>query len=246
MVRRFLKGLILSLPVRESVPFVGPEWSCSSFHGASIFTSFILSTAYPVSENCVLYSHYLCQEGGWVAGLDGGASLCAVLWGQGKASATPKNLMQSDLNQAVYLPVFFPKVHSSPDKQHLYMLDIKQCLAIYQDRTEPVCAWSCLTVSYANLMKGQAVSVQTISRWIISCIRTAYEIASAMSPQQVRAHSTRAQATSIAFLNDISILDIFRETTWLSTDTCTDHYAITASSRADVDVGSGVLISLLW
>lgn len=64
------------------------------------------------------------------------------------------------------------------------MLDVRQCLAVYLDKTKLFCASPHLFVPYADHMKGQDVSSQMISKWITSCIKPAYEIALTTLPQQ--------------------------------------------------------------
>ncbi|KAH1178623.1 hypothetical protein KIL84_012325, partial [Mauremys mutica] len=72
---------------------------------------------------------------------------------------------------------FFPKPHSSVDEQHRHSLDVKLCLVFYLDRTKLPKNLASLHsfVSYEAQMSDQMVSDQTISRWITSCITSAYE-----------------------------------------------------------------------
>ncbi|XP_074923565.1 uncharacterized protein LOC142047019 [Chelonoidis abingdonii] len=54
-------------------------------------------------------------------------------------------------------------------------------------------------------MKGQVVSGQMLSIWIISCIRTAYGVAQTTPLQKPMAHLMKAQKASVEFLNNVWI-----------------------------------------
>uniref|UniRef100_A0A8C3FB52 NADH dehydrogenase [ubiquinone] iron-sulfur protein 6, mitochondrial n=1 Tax=Chrysemys picta bellii TaxID=8478 RepID=A0A8C3FB52_CHRPI len=89
-------------------------------------------------------------------------------------------------------------------------------------------------------MKGSPVSSQRLSSWITSCIRTCYDLAGVSAPH-LTAHSTRAQASSTAFLAQVPIQDICRAAVWSSVHTFTAHYALVQQSRDDAAFGSVVL-----
>lgn len=65
-----------------------------------------------------------------------------------------------------------------------------------------------------------------------------------MPLQALWAHSTRAQAISITFLSDVSMLDICRAATWSSVCIFARQYAVTMASRSDAKFGKIVLQSL--
>lgn len=69
-----------------------------------------------------------------------------------------KVVSQFCLNQAVYLPMFFPKSYSTPKAQTHHTVDVRRCLALYLDRTKPFHSSSHFFVSYAVSMKGEVVS----------------------------------------------------------------------------------------
>nr|XP_025038833.1 uncharacterized protein LOC112545273 [Pelodiscus sinensis] len=99
-----------------------------------------------------------------------------------------------------------------------------------------------LRMQVAERMCGQPVLAQRIASWITSCIRLCYEGAGRPTPR-ITAHSTRAQATSAAFLACVLILEICRAATWSSVHTFAEHYAITQLAREDAAVGMAVLCS---
>ncbi|KAG6939866.1 hypothetical protein G0U57_021849, partial [Chelydra serpentina] len=134
-----------------------------------------------------------------------------------------------------------PKPHASGEECRLHTLDVRRALAFYLDRTKSFRRSLQLFVASAERMKGQPVSTQRLSRWITLCIHTCYELAKVPSPPVVRAHSTRAQASSAAFVAHVPIQDICRAATWSSVHTFTSHYAIVSHARDDAGFGRAVL-----
>jgi hypothetical protein len=72
------------------------------------------------------------------------------------------------------------------------------------------------------------ISANTISRWLVKAITTAYEAVGQQSDLQrmhkVRAHDVRAMAASLAFMRSVSLEDIFQATQWRCHSTFTDFY----------------------
>jgi hypothetical protein len=81
------------------------------------------------------------------------------------------------------------------------------------------------------------ISVNTISRWLVKAITSAYKAVGQQSDLQrthhVRAHDVRAMAASLAFMRSVSLEDIFQATQWRCHTTFTDHYLrdLTIQSR---------------
>ncbi len=67
---------------------------------------------------------------------------------------------------------------------------------------------------YGPHKKGLPANKQTISRWIVDVITTAYESSDLPSPLGVRAHSTRSMAASKAFSSGTSLQDICDAAGW--------------------------------
>nr|XP_042702465.1 uncharacterized protein LOC122173017 [Chrysemys picta bellii] len=78
-------------------------------------------------------------------------------------------------------------------------LDVRR--AFYLDWTKPFRSSLQLFVASAERMRGQPISTQRLSRWITSCIHTCYDLAGVPAPPIIRAHSTRARASSSAFVH---------------------------------------------
>ncbi|XP_050809179.1 uncharacterized protein LOC127051204 [Gopherus flavomarginatus] len=152
----------------------------------------------------------------------------------------PKVVSAFHVNQEIFLPVFFPKPHSSGREQQLHSLDVRRALAFYVERTKPFRKSPQLFVAVADRMKGLPISSQRLSSWVTSCIRTCYDLAH-VPTGRVTAHSTRAQASSLAFLARVPIQEICRAATWSSVHTFASHYALVQQSREDAAFGTAVL-----
>ncbi|KAG6937283.1 hypothetical protein G0U57_010273 [Chelydra serpentina] len=155
-------------------------------------------------------------------------------------SFLPKVVSPFHMSQDIFLPVFFPKPHANSKEQRLHSLDVRRALAFYIERTRPFRKTSQLFVAIAERSKGAPVSSQRISSWITACIRACYDLARAPMPA-VTAHSTRAQASSAAFLANVPLQEICRAATWASVHTFTTHYAINRHSRNDAAFGRAIL-----
>lgn len=62
-------------------------------------------------------------------------------------------------------------------------------------------------------MKEQSVSALTTAKWIMMSIAVVSGTAQTVPPKLLQAHLMRAKATSLAFLRDVSIVDICRAAT---------------------------------
>ncbi len=71
-----------------------------------------------------------------------------------------------------------------------------------------------LLVCYGPPKMGLPATKQTLSRWIVDAINTAYESSQLPSPMGVRAHSTRGVAASKAFFAGVSMQDICNTARW--------------------------------
>lgn len=127
----FLKGLNLHPLVWES----GPLWDLNTVVAALMNPLFepLASCPFPfLCQNCILGCGNIHKESLWVAALmaeppyEQFTKHNVTLW------LLPyflsKVVSRFHLNQAVYLPVFFLKLHSSPEEKHLHMLDFSWCL----------------------------------------------------------------------------------------------------------------------
>ena len=91
--------------------------------------------------------------------------------------------------------------------------------------------------------KGMPISKVRLSRWLVETIRMAYESLDIPPPVNVKAHSTRAQATSWAALMGVEPSKICAAATWSSSCTFAAHYSLNLLHQADAEFGSTVLRS---
>ena len=81
---------------------------------------------------------------------------------------------------------------------------------------------------------GSAAATPTLSRWILEAIRLAYSSKALVLPAGLRAHSTRAMASSWAVAKGVSIQEVCVAANWSSSSTFATFY------RLDVPAPTGV------
>ncbi|XP_060103255.1 uncharacterized protein LOC132577484, partial [Heteronotia binoei] len=118
----------------------------------------------------------------------------------------PKVPSQFHLNLEVCLPTFFPNP-SSDKERRLHSLDVRRALLFYLKRSKAFRRDQQLFVSYTSPRLGSRISSQRFSKWLTETIKTCYLLAKRPLPGPVRGHSTRAMATSVAFLKGVSLAD---------------------------------------
>lgn len=133
----------------------------------------------------------------------------------------PKTATPSYLGQDIFLPSY------KRDKS----LCVVRCLKHYLKVTNALMArkklqHNHLFVCYGHRTHGNPVSKRTISGWVVKVIKAAYAAAQKPLPGAVRAHSTRAQATSIAAFSRVPIQDILKAADWRHASTFLGHYGL--------------------
>ncbi|XP_069614641.1 protein DGCR6 isoform X1 [Ranitomeya imitator] len=116
----------------------------------------------------------------------------------------PKVASKFHRSQEIILPSFCDSPNSA-DEQKYHMLDVRRTLLEYLHRTEPWRQSRALFVSFQNPRKGASVTKASIARWIRDAIYLAYTAKGQTPPDGIRAHSTRAMASSWAERADVSI-----------------------------------------
>ena len=81
---------------------------------------------------------------------------------------------------------------------------------------------------------GPGKATPTLSRWILDAIRLAYSSKGMDLPDGLKAHSTRAMASSWAVAKGVSIHEVCVAVNWSSSSTCATFY------RLDVPAPLGV------
>lgn len=143
----------------------------------------------------------------------------------------PKVVSEFHTSVDIILPDFYPSP-SSNDERKLHALDVRWALLFYLDRIKFSGRAHSLFVCYSGPNKGKTISSQSLSHWITATIELAYDLARVPKSQCVTAHSTRAVAASVAFLDGVPLHEICRAATWSSPNTFISHYAIDVRRNA--------------
>ncbi len=108
-----------------------------------------------------------------------------------------------------------------------------RCVQTYVHRAVLLRKSDQLFVCYSLYKKGLPANKQTLSRWIVDAITTAYESSDLPSPLGVRAHSTRGMATSKAFSSGVLMHDIFNAAGWSTPLTFVRFYSLDLEATPD-------------
>ncbi len=86
---------------------------------------------------------------------------------------------------------------------------------------------------YATVLIRRVANKQTLSRWIVDAITTAYESSFFPLPLGVRAHSTRGMAASKALSSGVSMHDICNAAGWCTPLTFVRFYSLDLEATPD-------------
>ncbi len=114
----------------------------------------------------------------------------------------------------VILQAFCPPPFRDSDQEKLNCVCPVRALDTYVHRAALWRKSDQLFVCYGPYKKDLPANKQTLSRWIVDAITTAYESSDLPSPLGVRAHSTRGMAASKAFSSGVSMHDICNAAGW--------------------------------
>ncbi|KAL0154061.1 hypothetical protein M9458_050635, partial [Cirrhinus mrigala] len=129
-----------------------------------------------------------------------------------KAGYVPK--VPTTTPQPVVLQAFCPPPFREPDQQKLNCMCPVRALDAYVHRAALWRKSDQLFVCYGPPKKGHPATKQTLSRWIVDAISSAYESSDLPLPLGVKAHSTRAMAASRALMLGVPIQDICNAAGW--------------------------------
>ncbi|KAL0187587.1 hypothetical protein M9458_014686, partial [Cirrhinus mrigala] len=115
-------------------------------------------------------------------------------------------------------------ISSQEDDPNLTLLSPVHALRIYIERTQHFRRSEQLFVCYGGQQKGNAVSKQRISHWLVDAIHRAYQARGLPCLLGVRAHSTRGVAASAALASGASLADICRAAGWATPNTFARFY----------------------
>ena len=138
------------------------------------------------------------------------------------------------MNRRIELTAFYPSPENS-EQRHLHCLCPVRALRYYVTKAATVRVDRQLFVSFGGRTLGKKVSSRSISRWIRKLICTAYQLMGRDIPRQdVRAHSTRAVAASLADLMGASVEDLCAAATWSSNLVFAKHYRLDFAARRGI------------
>lgn len=161
-----------------------------------------------------------------------------------KLSFLPKIVSEFHLSSTILLPDF-PPDPKTPIETLFHTPDVSRALRFYLHRTKSPDRDNNLFVSYAPNTLGKKVTSQRLSKWIVGLVSLCYSLSKIPLPASVVAHSTRAVATSTAFLAGTSLDDICGAATWKMPNTFIKHYAIDTRATLKPSLGRAVLQSCL-
>ncbi len=149
-------------------------------------------------------------------------------------SFIPKTTLVEYLNREIELQAFFPDPSTLEQRAMRKHCPVR-ALLFYLDRTKPIRKDSQLLISYKAGQLGGKVTKSTVSRWIQETIAFSYTLMGRSQPvSSVRAHSTRAVATSLADLRGVSPSDLCRAATWSSSSVFAKHYRLNMTAGRSV------------
>ncbi|XP_021322973.1 uncharacterized protein [Danio rerio] len=232
LIRRFMKGARRSLPVTRRVV---PEWDLSmvldalthhpfetleaiSLKHLSFKTALLLAlaSAKRVSDLHALSVHPSCIK----------FSLSGEKVSLRPNPAFMPKCFPNFSCEGVELSAFHPPPFSSTEDQRLNALCPVRALRAYINRTSSFRRSDQLFISWAPPNRGNPISKQRLSHWLVEAISLAYESKGVRPPGGLRAHSTRGMAASWALFRGVSLQDICAAASWASPHTFVRYYRL--------------------
>ncbi|KAL0154164.1 hypothetical protein M9458_050623, partial [Cirrhinus mrigala] len=213
LVTRFLRGALrLRPPVRPRVP----SWDLSVVLEALCRPPFEpveeISDRFLSIKTVLLLALYSLKRVGDLQALSVAPSFLDFAPGLSKAFLYPRPgyipKVPSSTPRPVVLQAFCPPPFQDSDQQKLNCMCPVRALDAYVHRAA---RWR---KSDQLLVCCFPATKQTLSRWIVDAICSAYEASDLPPPLGVRAHSTRSMAASKAFLAGVSMQDICNTAGW--------------------------------
>lgn len=152
----------------------------------------------------------------------------------------PKVVSAFHRDQEIILPSFC-EAASSPGERKFHSLDVRRAVIQYLQETASWRKSNSLFIQFSGAGKGEKASKSSLARWVKQAIQLAYLAAGTPVPAQLKAHSTRAVATSWAERQSASIDQICKAATWSSPCTFFRHYRLNISDPSGLAFGRKVL-----
>ena len=154
-------------------------------------------------------------------------------------SFLPKHVSVPYINREIELESFHPNAQARAKGASHKMCPVR-ALRIYLQKVKSHRQDGNMFVSYKSDKLGHKVSKTTVARWIRETILFSYSHLGRDPPvPTVRAHSTRAVASSFADLSGVSPADLCKAATWSSTCVFSKHY------RLDLSAGRSIATQVL-
>lgn len=245
LVKRFLKGTQRLRPLRRDPT---PPWDLAlvlealrkapfePLDGAelkwlSLKSAFLLAmaSAKRVGELHALSVSHECLQ--WSPGDSG-----VTLWPN--PSFLPKVLPSSYVNMPLRLAAFDSAAPVTDGGRADTLLCPVRALRFYVMATAASRQSDCLFVCHSGHRRGQALSKQRLSKWIVDTVSYAYTSSGRQVPCGVRGHSTRSVATSWAALRGVPLPDICAAASWASSCTFARFYRINVATHGSLAVAT--------
>lgn len=130
------------------------------------------------------------------------------------------------------LAAFHPPPFETEEDRRLNCLCPVRALRLYRQKTQAVRSTNQLFISYDPRQKGSAVVRSSLSRWIVEAIALAYTSAGVPVPERLRAHSTRAVASSWALARGASVQEVCLAANWSSPTTFAVFYSLDVAASS--------------
>ncbi|KAI2660382.1 DNA-directed RNA polymerase subunit B' [Labeo rohita] len=231
LVTRFLRGALrLRPPVRPRVP----SWDLSVVLEALCRPPFEpveeISDRFLTLKTVLLLALSSLKRIGDLQALSVAPSFLDFAPGLSKAFLFPKAgyvpKVPTSTPRPVVLQAFCPPPFRDADQQKLNCMCPVRALDAYVHRAARWRKSDQLFVCYGPPKRGLPASKQTLSRWVVDAILSAYEASDLPPPLGVRAHSTRSMAASKAFLAGVPMQDICNAAGWSSPLTFVRFYEL--------------------
>ncbi len=112
----------------------------------------------------------------------------------------------------------------SEEDRELSLLCPVRALRIYFERSAPFRHAEQVFVTFGNRAKGNPVTKQRLSKWIVDAVMLAYSSLGLQCPIGVRAHSTRGISSSWTWSSGVSITEICAAAGWATPSTFARFY----------------------
>ena len=243
LVTRFLKGALRRNPPR---PVKVPSWDLplvldalrlppfepleqAELKWSSAKMAFLLAlvSAKRVSELHALSVSEACMR--WNSDGTG-----VSLWPN--PSFFPKRLAPAHSNQVIELAAYDPSGLQGEVAGSEELICPVRALRHYIQATAGFRRSDSLFVCYGGHRRGQALSTQRLSRWIVETIVEAYRSKGLPLPLNIRGHSTRGVSTSWAALRGVPLSEICAAATWATPCTFARYYRVNVAAPHAVAV----------